>query len=352
MLNKLKSPTFVVSALAFVAMVIVFVAHFQLTNDRSAAVNPAPGVEAPAVETASLPAPPVVTETPEPAETVAATEPEPLHEVTYEEAEAAYRDRRYGEAVELFTAYAQRKTENPWGFYMLGLSAWKAGDYDRAEGAFKRAIELDPSHVKSRINLARTLLDAGKPSYALVRIHEALELDPQSGTAHRLEGVALHDLGKRDDAVTAYRKAIVIDPEDAWAMNDLALVLIEEGRADEATRALARATELRDDVAAFYNNLGMALELTGRFVQATDAYDHAVAIDGGYTRAVDNYNRVATVLEDPTLAPVDLAALASDFVAEVSSWDDTVVAAGDADTVAPVEPVAAAPADTTTAGDQ
>ena len=45
-------------------------------------------------------------------------------EVTYDEAEDAYRERRYRDAVMLFTRYTELKAENPWGFYMLGLSAW------------------------------------------------------------------------------------------------------------------------------------------------------------------------------------------------------------------------------------
>lgn len=354
MLEKLKSPAVIISALAFVAMVIVFVAHFQLTGEQAASFEPAPVVDAPA-DVASA-ATRTATVTPAPVETSAVTPPAPVppREVTYEEAEAAYRDGRYGEAVELFTAYSDRKYENPWGFYMLGLSAWKAGDNEAAELAFEQAIELDPNHVKSHINLGRVLLDAGKPTYALVQFHEAIDLDPRSGTAHRLEGAALHAIGKRDEAVGAYRTAIRIDPEDAWAMNNLALVLIETGEYDAALRALARATELRDDVAVFYNNLGMALELNGRFVQATDAYDHAVALDGGYAKAVENYNRVATVLQDPALAPVDLAALAGEFATEVEGWSDTQVASGETQAVEPLEAAVgdtAVPADSTAAGD-
>jgi Flp pilus assembly protein TadD len=353
MLNKLKSPVTIVSALAFIAMVVVFIAHFQLVDEQRVVTKSKPVTERPAIDVAALPADPVV-ETTGPAETTAAdtpVTPEPPRVVSYEEAEAAYLDGRYKEAVELFTVYTERKTENPWGFYMLGLSAWKAGDIDSAEPAFERAIELDPSHVKSYINLGRALLDAGRPTYALVRFHEAIALDPQSGAAHRLEGVVLHDIGKRDEAIAAYRTAIEIDNDDAWAMNNLALVLIEEGRYDEALRALARATTICDDEAVFYNNLGMALELNGRFVQATDAYDRAVTLDGGYTRAIENYNRVATVLEDPTLAPVDLAAVAADFAAEVAAWDDTVVASGEGAPQAVTVTADATPADSTAAGE-
>ena len=44
--------------------------------------------------------------------------------VTYDEAEAAFRSGSYAEATELFGSYVETKSENPWGYYMLGLSAW------------------------------------------------------------------------------------------------------------------------------------------------------------------------------------------------------------------------------------
>lgn len=343
MQNRIRYPV-IITTLAFAAMVIVFVAHFRLTREEA-------GVAETAVVTRSdvdVAAPTVrpVVETPDPVTVAPQPEP-PSAPVSYEEAEAAFSEGRYQDAVDLFTAYTERESENPWGFYMLGLSASRTGDIETAEPAFERAIELDPGHVKSYINLGRALLDAGRPTYALVRIHEAIALDPQSARAHRLEGVALYDIGKRGEAESAFRKALEIDGEDAWAMNNLALLYIEEGRPDEALRALARATALRDDVAVFFNNLGMALELAGRFGQATEAYDRAAAIDGGYTKAIDNYNRVATVLEDPSLAPVDLAALGDEFAAEVEGWDETVVAAGVVEEVKVAEPDVGTTADST-----
>ena len=72
--------------------------------------------------------------------------------VSYETAESTYTARRFGEATEMFEAYVQRKPENPWGHYMLGLSAWKSGDLDRARLALERTHEHDPSHEKSLIN--------------------------------------------------------------------------------------------------------------------------------------------------------------------------------------------------------
>ena len=57
-------------------------------------------------------------------------------QVSLSDAELAYHDKRYDEATKLFSTYADQHPANPWGHYMLGLSAWKSGDLDLAENAF------------------------------------------------------------------------------------------------------------------------------------------------------------------------------------------------------------------------
>ena len=276
--------------------------------------GPAPTVaQVPAAESEASPASVVPAEVP-------AVGPAPPKTVTYDEAEDAYHARRYDEAIDLFTRYTGQKSENPWGYYMLGLSAWKAGEYATAEEALEQALELDPRHVKSWINLGRVLLDDGRPEEALAKIDSALVIDPELDVAHRLKGRVHHQLGRTDEALGAYRQAIRIDNSDAWSMNNMGLVLIEAGRYDEAVAPLARAVELGDDIAIFRNNLGMALEHAGHLRAAGEAYTAAVGIDETYAKAYANMVRIEEVKEDPGVGPVDLTAIAQQFVEEIEGW--------------------------------
>ncbi len=247
--------------------------------------------------------------------------PQPPREVTYAEAEAAYQARRYAEAQELFERYLDRRPGNPWGHYMLGLAAWKAGNLDSAEESLRRAIALDTTHVKSYVNLARVLLDAGRPGEAFTTVEDALIINDLFADAWRVKGRACHDLGRIDEALAAYRRSIQLDPGDAWSMNNLAFILIQQERFEDAIGPLARAIELRPDAAVFHNNLGMALERTGHPQAAEEAYAAAVSADPSYERAASNGERIAAVLKTPDTAPVDLAERARGFVAELMSWD-------------------------------
>ena len=240
--------------------------------------------------------------------------------VTFETADAAYRERRYDDATTLFKAYTESRPNNGWGFYMLGLSAWKSGDRVQAESAFVQALSLDSTHVKSHLNLSRVLLEEGKPDSALVHIEQAIALDSISSEPLRLQGRAFEAQGKTDDAIVAYQRAIVKNDSDTWAMNNLGTLYIRVGRYEDAIGPLARANEIEEKVAAFHNNLGMALELTGRFEQSVEQYRAALAIEGTYGKAVANLQRVELVKQDPSITPVDLTERSKQFQEGISKW--------------------------------
>jgi len=257
---------------------------------------------------------------PEPSSTIGGiTEP---RKVKFADAERAFKERRFDDGVRLFAAYTEQHDTNPWGFYMLGLSAMKSGDSELAESSFNRALELDSTHVKSWLNLGRTLLDLYRSEEALLAVEHAFEIDPEVADAYRIKGRSLHAMGRYEDAADAYRDALRMNDKDVWAMNNLALILIEQERYELALPSLARATQLRTDIAFIYNNLGMALERTYRFRAAEEAYATAISIDASHIRAAANLERIKAVEQESEIEPIDFDELAQNFVDEIDSWSD------------------------------
>ena len=252
--------------------------------------------------------------------TATATTPGTTPSVVVERAESVYHERRFDEATALFRAYTETKPENPWGFYMVGMSSWKSGDRAGAEEAFGRALALDSTHVKAHLNLSRVLLEDGRPSDAVPHIERAITLDSGSSEGYRLLGRAYDALGKTDSAVTAFEKALVRDDADVWAMNNLAMVYIREGKFEDALGPLARATQLSPEVATFQNNLGIALERTGHITAAAQAYQAAITADSTYRKASASLARVQQRTEDSSIPPVDLNALVRKFVLLIQQW--------------------------------
>jgi Flp pilus assembly protein TadD len=268
----------------------------------------------------------IARETVSPEMTVTSTpvqpEPVPVEPVTYAGADSAYRAKRYSDAVSGFTSYTRTKPSNPFGFYMLGLSAWKSGDLKTAEQAFRQSLSLDSTHVKSYLNLSRVQIEAGQPDSALVTLEQALRVDETSSEAYRLQGRAHDALSESAAAVKSYHEALSLAPEDVWSMNNLGLSLIHQSAFDDALRPLARAVQIEPGVATFQNNLGMALERTGHFAAAADAYRSAVAIDSTFSKASANLQRVQSLQEDPNTPTLDLKLLAQQFEQQIRDWNE------------------------------
>jgi tetratricopeptide (TPR) repeat protein len=240
--------------------------------------------------------------------------------VTYESAESAFGEGRYGDATRLFSGYSESNPENPWGYYMLGLSAWKSGDPDQATRAFDRALQLDPNHRKSLFNSSRVLLETGHPQEALERIEKALALEPMSSEGLRLLGRVRYGLAQVNEAIDAYHRALALDDRDVWSMNNLGLIYIEQGRSAEALPPLARAVELRSNSPVFHNNMGTALERSGYPVAASKAYEAALNVDSSYAKASASLARVTTSGQEPEAEPVDLTSFSNRFQAEIETW--------------------------------
>jgi len=236
--------------------------------------------------------------------------------VTLASAQDAYAKRQYLEAADAFDIYVVEHPNNAFGHYMLGLSAWKAGDLEKARAAFERSLELDSTNVKTLLNLGRVLLDQGKSDDAFGRVSTAVALDSNSAEVHRMMGRVQASRGERDSAMTSYRVALSIDPADSWSMNNLGLLLIEQGRYEEALMPLARAVELRPEAPAFANNLGVALERSGHPSAAAEAYRTALKADSTYTKAATSLTRVDGKTDSTT---VDVSGLAAAFNLEIQT---------------------------------
>jgi tetratricopeptide (TPR) repeat protein len=211
---------------------------------------------------------------------------------SFEDGKVAYDAKNYKEAAAIFEAYLERKPGNAWGYYMLGLSAWKSGDFPKSEKAFEKALSIDPNHVKSLVNASRLFIDQKRYDDAVDWLTRAAEIDPESAEVQRLLAKAYTDLAKPEEAMAAYLKAIDLNEADAWSMNNLGLLLLEAKRTDEALSQFQNAVGLKKNVAEFQNNLGLALESSGNFSAAYEAFSKALLLNPRYAEAKLNIARV------------------------------------------------------------
>ena len=138
-------------------------------------------------------------------------------------------------AAEAARSAEQELTAEDW--YVLGCDL-EAGDPDQARDAYRRALELHPTHYDARVNLGRLLHEAGELRAAEAHYRMALASRPGDATAAFNLGVALEDLGRKPEALEAYERAIRADPACADAHYNLAHLSEQLGKARTALRHL------------------------------------------------------------------------------------------------------------------
>jgi serine/threonine-protein kinase len=129
---------------------------------------------------------------------------------------------------------------NAYDFYGLMLSALER--HDEAIEMQRRAHELDP--LAHRMDLATTLLRAGRYEEALRAVTRVLAVEPHFPLAHATLGwVYLLD-GKPEDGIASLKRALALSPESTMYLAQLGQAFARGGQVAEALQVLRQLDEL------------------------------------------------------------------------------------------------------------
>jgi tetratricopeptide (TPR) repeat protein len=105
---------------------------------------------------------------------------------------------------------------------------------DRAEEAYRRALQLDPSLANAITNLGNVRFRRGLVDEAVDLYRQALRIDPAQPEAAYNLGFLAYERAEVDDAVRWFEQALEHDPSFADAHFNLAMAYQEQGRVPEA----------------------------------------------------------------------------------------------------------------------
>lgn len=238
----------------------------------------------------------------------------------------------------------------------IGRNLMRSGQYDSAEGAFNRAVELsgnqrlDLIEDQTRARVMRIYDDpqwrgeveedireadfvyllalesapadarhraatltaygaflAGQDRWKEAEevLTEAIALQPASADPHIHLGNLFDDVGKKAEAEREYRRAIVLDDKEPNAHYNLGLLLAESGRQPQAAEEFKTALALRPEDGDTRVSLIEALQAAGRPEEARDVAEAGLHIDPSreeYRKALDKLSSDTTT-EAPTAHP-------------------------------------------------
>lgn len=195
--------------------------------------------------------------------------------------------------------------------------------HDAAENVCREALALDPTSIETAKALASIALSDGKFGAAAAAYASLLQKHPGDADAYIGLGDALAGLGKGAEAEANYRRAVRAEPAYWGAHTALAKYLFDRGQVAEAAAAQRKATELVPSSANAWSNLGGILQMKGDFEGALEAYRRSLQLEpakdaysnlatayfsaGRFPEAVANYERAAALGEHDYMIQGNLA---------------------------------------------
>lgn len=146
-------------------------------------------------------------------------------------------------AAERFRLLVERYPETPnvhyaYGIFLLG------GDSNAALAEFRKEIEVQPSSVFARLDLAFELIRQREFQEAVAPAEEAVKLAPGLFAAHNALGRALTQTGDLARGVLELETAVKLAPDSPEMHFALALAYTKAARKDDAARERATFVEL------------------------------------------------------------------------------------------------------------
>ncbi|HJU91416.1 MAG TPA: tetratricopeptide repeat protein [Pyrinomonadaceae bacterium] len=145
---------------------------------------------------------------------------------------------------------------------------WYEWDFQGAESAFRRAIELSPNHATAHHWYGELLVLTGRPEEGLAQLRLAEEADPFSLIVQSDIGKMLFFTRRTDEAITQFKKTIEMDPTFPVAHLFLAMAYNQKGETDEAIATLEHEKSIPSSRAVFKFVRGFIYAQAGRRSEA------------------------------------------------------------------------------------
>jgi len=176
------------------------------------------------------------------------------------------------------------KTSSPTLLDLLGDAYTQTKDLAKAETAYRKAVEIDPSEVSHQRGLGQTLLSEEKYPEALKVYQRLADLMPDDSDVYlRIAQIyrELHQLDKAEETLT---KARQFAPGSLDVMYNEAMLYQAQGRNEDAIRVLSDAVTgvknqsevlptRRRTLAVLYQQLGQLYRTTENFQAAVYTYE-------------------------------------------------------------------------------
>jgi arylsulfatase A-like enzyme/Flp pilus assembly protein TadD len=162
--------------------------------------------------------------------------------------------------------------------FMLGESALKQQNWQRASDELHRCLILNPNFDNAMTGLARALAKLGRTDEAKTWLQKALQSNPENYRAWYQMGL-LDQERDPSSAQPAYEKTIAIQPNFPAGQRELGMLLFQQKNYATAAPHLEKAINLGLEDARIHNFLGICYNRTNRSAKAVHEFQRAIELD-------------------------------------------------------------------------
>nr|NIO47973.1 tetratricopeptide repeat protein [Candidatus Aminicenantes bacterium] len=130
---------------------------------------------------------------------------------------------------------------------LANTRAWLEYDWEGAEKAYRRAIELNPNYPDVRAYYSHFLFQVGRPEEAMAQIERALELDPFNVLFRAIYAMDLMFARRYDDAITVLSETLRTAPNNLQVLSNFKSAYHLKGMYEEALEIWRRSFAAKGD---------------------------------------------------------------------------------------------------------
>lgn len=168
-----------------------------------------------------------------------------LRDPVVKQIEAAVKAKQSKRALELSRQLAAHYPSSTAAHYYAGYFAKEEKRYPESSAAFRRAVALQPQFVLGHYSLAFVEWQQGHFSTALQHMREVTKLEPRAAAGWAVLSMCAEMVGSREESVVAARHLVVLAPRQTAAWVRLAMAEKSVGNHNAAVQAWNRAVAVQ-----------------------------------------------------------------------------------------------------------
>ena len=186
---------------------------------------------------------------------------------------SSFYAKNYSEAIAYLYKASRIAPKEPKVWNALGITYMEVGEYEKAEKAFKRSLESDPSFTEAKMNLGVLYMRIKDYRKAIKYLNEAVSdetFDKKHFAFYHLAKV-YKEIGDKDSYIKNLKKATAYNPLFLEAQLELGSAYMDEKRYEEAERLYISLLSNNFKDPEIYLNLAKVYYETGRFDKAKES---------------------------------------------------------------------------------